>query len=263
MSRHAFLAEALRIIPGEWELLRSVGPTNLRTSHPTAGTTAGAHPPLNLTVVHLLDTTRPSDWWGLDPRSVHVSDLAPLAMLESWSRVIHEDAMELGLDYPDLTDPATIATECAWLLAMLDYACAQQWATEMARDIATLRHSLRTALGDRIPPARTCLACSSPRSAVYTHADTRMVCLECEASWDSGRTAPTQPPTPPEAPVTIPTAAEALGLSHWTIRSWITRNRLPHTHDDHGRLTVRISDVERLCNATRLQNHTLVTRLHN
>ncbi len=241
----------LQTIPDDWELLHQIGPTGTKTSNPAPQQTRN-RPPANLEAIHLLNTRKPATWWGLDPRYVHVKDIAPLAMLESWSRVIHEDALDLGLDHPELVDPPTIKTECEWLQQMLHYANAQQWATEFARDIATLARSLRAALGEHIPPAKNCPTCEAQKAVIYTMADTQTICLECEQTRPTGIN---QIKTENHPLATINQAATHTGISHWTIRSWLRRDpTLWRTTNQAGQTLIRVDDIKARVSQLEKQN---------
>lgn len=112
--------------------------------------------PLRLDVVHLTDVRRKPGWDGDDPREVDVADrYGVAAVLESWTRVLAEELP----DYPDMAEVATVRSEAALLIEHWTWIDDQQWAEELAEDVATLARQVRAALGIRPAERYRCPQC--------------------------------------------------------------------------------------------------------
>lgn len=117
----------------------------------------GSKAPLRLDVVHLVDDRRKPDWEGIDPREADVSDrFGVTPMLESWTRVLAEELPE----YPEMAERATVRSEAALLLEYWGWIADQQWADELAEDVATVAGLVRSSLGIRPEPSFRCPRCN-------------------------------------------------------------------------------------------------------
>lgn len=135
----------------------------------------GSKAPLRLDVVHLVDDARKPGWDGADPRAgisidegkdengaplpvrivSVVEKFGALPALESWTRVLAEELPE----YPDMAEKATVRSEAALLVEHWDWITEQQWADELAEDVADLTGKVNAALLVRKEPRFRCPQC--------------------------------------------------------------------------------------------------------
>lgn len=148
-----------------------------RTGEPGGGKPGkviGSPAPLRLDVLHLVDPRRKPGWEGDDPRINQIWErYGVVASLESWVRIVSEEMP----DPPDLTETATVSSECSVLIEVWDWIEDQQWADELADDVSKLARSVRLALGEQIrEPRYFCIECGA--RAYLRFGDGFMVCDE-------------------------------------------------------------------------------------
>lgn len=205
--------------------------------------------PTNLGVVAILDTRdepRPGWDWELgmgwcDPERVGI-----LPYLHGWARDIEATAYESRPDLPaELPTPPTVASVCAWLLAELEWATTlAQW-PEMADGIRVTWRRVEQAtshVADVHPPRPVkCDRCHEGR-------------LEPDGprlwrcSWCAREVSVTA--------VSLPMAAQALGVSPRTLQAWAKRSLLGRgvaDPDDQRRRLYDLRTVGRVLAEQRLR----------
>ena len=80
------------------------------------------------------------------------------ATLESWVRILWEEMPEI----PDLTELATVRSECATLVEHWDWIGEQQWAIDLAEDVTRLTATVKAHLGIKPEPEYRCPQCHNP-----------------------------------------------------------------------------------------------------
>lgn len=103
----------------------------------------GSRPPVNLNRLTLLSGSE-----------------SALSILTAWTRHAMTEARAADVDLPDMTEHATVATECTWLLATRFYLIHQPWAPTMVGDLATLHGRIRQALNYRPEIRYICPECA-------------------------------------------------------------------------------------------------------
>jgi len=242
------LTEHLQDIPALYGQLPTLDePDRLAEGEPNddgAHTAPGSRAPINLTTVQLTDTRIKLAWRAHDPgRTATIHRMGTLPMLVWWTDSIARQQLEKGMTIQPLANPATVATECAWLRNASTFALAQPWATVYVRDIAKLHNMLMEATtGKREPWVPRCSACGDT-----LHARDDQSWYECSGCGknftpgsmiDLGRRQPA---------MTGAEIAAALGISPSTITTWRSRKLIqPARHDKHGRPLYYLADVVRI-----------------
>jgi len=202
----------------------------------------GSRAPINLTVVQLTDTKLASR--RHDPgRVASIHRLGALPTLVWWSDAMARQMLQRHVEFAPLANPATVASECAWLAKIGTFALAQPWAPLYVRDIAALRASLEEATtGKREPWVPRCSKCSNVLKA--RDEASWYECPSCGKQYtpgtmvDLGRR---QPPMPASE------IAKALGISPSTITTWRDRDLIiPARRDHRGRPLYYLADVLRV-----------------
>jgi len=118
--------------------------TAVDDGHQVKGKRVDPPAPVRLDVVALLDRRTIAQ---------HPGDIIPvLAILESWARMIREERQLQATQRQ-----ATVTSEAALILAHLDWASAQPWIDELAKEIRDVKSALHSAIGDHAPrPVGTC-----------------------------------------------------------------------------------------------------------
>ena len=110
------------------------------------GKISGSPALIRLDVLHLLDGRRKPGWDGADPRIEKYADwLGITPLLESWVRVLWEELPEIL----ELTETATVRSECAVLVEYWPFIEGQRWGEELAEDVIRAAETVRRALGIR------------------------------------------------------------------------------------------------------------------
>jgi hypothetical protein len=106
----------------------------------------GSPAPLNIPIVHLTDNRHKPGWWGEDPRAQNLGERYGITpALESWVRVLWEELPEVL----ELTETATVRSECMVLVEFWPFIEAQGWATELAEDVQRIMAAVKEQLGIR------------------------------------------------------------------------------------------------------------------
>lgn len=118
--------------------------TAIDDGHQVKGKRVDPPAPVRLDVVALLDRRTIAKNPG---------DIVPvLAILESWARMIREERRITAC-----TKQATVTSEAGLILAHLDWASAQPWIDDLAKELRDVKSALHSAIGDHAPrPVGTC-----------------------------------------------------------------------------------------------------------
>lgn len=207
----------------------------------------GSAAPLNLTVVHLTDTRFKPGWRRHDPGRVATIDrFGTLPALVWWVDTITMAMAEAHVPHPARTDPATVASECAWLLEVQQFVLAQQWAALFVRDIAGLQSKLEQSSTGKVEFVPRCDQCAlAGRNVRLDPKDEASwwKCPDCGKEFTpsrSGDLARRQPP------LTGAEIAAALGISEATIRTWKSRGYIAPAAHQQGRPLYHLADVQRV-----------------
>lgn len=207
----------------------------------------GSAAPLNLTVVHLVDNRFKPGWRRHDPgRVATIHRFGTLPALVWWVDTLTTVMTEARVPYPDRTDPATVASECAWLAQVQPFVLAQKWAAMFVRDIAELQSTLEQSSTGKVEFVPRCDQCAlDGRSVRLDPKDDASwwKCPACNKEFTpsrSGDLARRQPPLPGAE------IAAVLGISEKTIRTWKHRGFIAPAGHDHGRPLYHLADVQRV-----------------
>ena len=214
--------------------LAALLPTALVTRVPggtAVRSTPGSRPPVRLDVLTLLDDRERyvarAEW--LDPDRAGI-----LPYLDTWCRDIEADALDAGLTPEPLPDPATVSGDCAWLLAMLDFAATlPQW-PEMADGITITHRRARAATrGVRDDDPAQPVICNRCGEGRLEAVGLQWACTWCE------REVTVQA-------VTLRQGHEITGVKLRTLQRWAWRGLLTPVTDDTGRKLYDLGDIRRV-----------------
>lgn len=148
------MTEALTDLPQAYELLPLFTLPGSAPPDPDrrTGTTSPARPPLNLGVLDLMDERDKADApairddYDLDRRA-GARRQGILPNLASWVRLVDGEMWDEDIQHSAPSDRPTVATECAWLLGQIEWILRQQWADELAADLAGMFDDVKAATG--------------------------------------------------------------------------------------------------------------------
>lgn len=196
------------------------------------GKIIGSPAPLSMPVVHLTDVRHKPRWHGEDPRHADLADRYGIApTLEAWVRVLAEELPE----WPDLTEHATVRSECSVLLEHWGWITEQTWAVDLAEDITKITRTVRAQLGQRPEYRPRCRKCAS--TVIPVDADRRLTsweacaygaCTGCDWTYPTGPAlaalAEVQEPMP------LRDIAPVVGLPLRTLQRWVTDGLIAPVH---------------------------------
>lgn len=190
------------------------------------GKVIGSPAPLQIPVVHLVDVRHKPRWHGEDPRHAPIADRYGIApALETWVRVLAEELPE----WPDLTERATVRSECATLVEHWAWITEQEWATELAQDVTTMASQVRAALGVPKEQRYACPECGNPAYLVPGGI------LSCQEGHERVvRDLERQQRRRPA--ITTKDAVAEFGLSEPQLWQWKHRRKIVPSKDERGRL---------------------------
>lgn len=230
-------------------------------------TAPGSGVPINLTVIQLTDervaTLR---WRRHDPgKTASIHRLGVLPMLVWWTDSIARQMQRRRVEVSELADPATVASECAWLTEVAQFALAQGWAPLFVRDIAACKARLDEAVtGKREPWVPRCLKCNNTltehvdegkwyecvivwekvKEAIETEDAEWKIVKGCGKDYTHGALVDLGRRQPPMLGEDI---AKVLGIAQSTITTWRHRKLItPARRDNQGRPLYYLADVMRV-----------------
>jgi hypothetical protein len=203
-----------------------------RTNHDVSGyhrKVVGSPAPLSIPVVHLVDQRHKPGWEGADPRIAPIGDRYGIVpTLTLWIRVLTEELP----DYPELTEQATVRSECAVLLEHWSFIQGRPWAIRLADDVTRITGTVKAQLGIRPEMVLRCPQCSN---AAYLQPGGVLACTEVPEHdlvvRDLDRQMRRRPPLP-----TKDICAE-FDIEPGTLRVWKNRRKIKpapsHPERDH------------------------------
>lgn len=211
------------------------------------GTEPGSRAPLNLAVIHLEDTRYKTGWRAHDPgRVASIHRFGVLPSLTWWTQYIDQVMGERDVIRPVQANPATVATECAWLTDVTTFVLAQPWAVTCVRDIGAIHDRLAdTVTGKQrwIPKCGTC-ATNGRRSTLEPQDDGSWYkCPHCNREYTPGSMSDLGRRQPPMLGRTI---AEQLDIPWSTFRNWDGNLIHPVRRDSKGRKLYNLADALRI-----------------
>lgn len=182
------LAEALTELPAVYELLALFRLPGSRPVDPEKrqGSQSPARPPLALDVLDLEDQREKHDSdpqrldYDLDRRAgARRQGIRPT--LTAWVRLADGELWDNAIIHSEPATPPSVASECAFLLAHIDWLADQKWAADIAADIGSMLADAKRVVGDEKPAARKCPECHWPveprdNEAWYS-------CTGCRKTW--------------------------------------------------------------------------------
>jgi len=181
---------------------------------------ARSAPPVNLTALDMLDGRQKLG--GDDAEGMHQLDrmagarrMGVLPDLWMWARMIEAEMIDAGAALPaELPESPTVATICRWLSQVTEWAVGAPWWPEYVHDIHETAQRIAATVGEPAGAEPTRHGGEDGCGMIVSQlGPERFVCSGCGKSWTL------------EA-VTLPDAAQRLGISLRTLQSWAARSLL-------------------------------------
>jgi hypothetical protein len=223
-----------------------------RTGENPGHTTPGSRPPLDLDVLGLTDErakpntpqTRLGDhkygsnldidqtqWAWTDGKGRAITEpprrrVGIIPTLAQWTLLIECEMADQNLNPPESSEQPTITTECAYLLATLDYAGHQDWLPDLAKDIHRIRGDLRHATNDHDTNDLhlACTGCGWPKIESMD-GGTWYRCTGCDLSWPRAELSKR---AERKRPRSLTQVAKAVGISRRQLQAAVEDGRLKH-----------------------------------
>lgn len=169
--------------------------------------------------------------------------------LERWVRVLAEELPE----WPDLTEHATVRSECAVLLEHWSWICDQAWAVELADDITKITAQVRAQLGQRPEYRPRCRKCSS--IVIPVDAERRLTsweacaygaCTGCDWTYPTGPALAALGQS--QEPMPLRDIAPVIGLPLRTLQRWVTDGLITPANDKRRGRVFDLATVRAVAN---------------
>jgi hypothetical protein len=216
----ARLSGSLRQIPDAFALLDEfILPGSAPAPGGARSAPSSSRPPVNLVVLDLQDVREKPDSdpqrtdYNLDRRA-GARRQGVLPTLASWVRLVDGELWDEGLVHDAPADTPSVATECVWLSAHVDWILEQQWASEIADECSAILRDIQAAIGEHeVTAQRACFACGW--DVTEMDGGNWFRCTGCPKTWsrlELHRMAERKKPK------TLKQCAELIGVSVRTLR---------------------------------------------